>query len=59
MNKMEQAALKHVAQELAYQRSAQAGLDAAADKRRRESADRKAGHLPACTLMKCCAGCGR
>jgi hypothetical protein len=57
MTRMEQAALQHAADELRYQRTAQAAIDAKADRVRRALADRAAGHLPACGLLRCAAGC--
>lgn len=57
MSPAERNALKHAAEELAYRRSPQAKADAAADRARRDSADRKAGHLPTCGILKCAPGC--
>lgn len=57
MNTAERNALKHAADELTYRRSPQAKADAAADQQRREAADRKAGHLPTCGILKCAPGC--
>ena len=54
---LERAALDHARQWLAYQRSPQARRDAEIDRKRRAAADRAAGHLPACSLTKCAAGC--
>jgi hypothetical protein len=58
MKASERAALQHAAEELAYRRSPQAKLDAEADRKRREAADRNAGHLPTCGLTKCDPKCG-
>lgn len=57
MTRSEKAALNHAAEWLRYSRSPQAKRDAAADTRRRAQADRKAGHTPACGLMKCAHSC--
>lgn len=59
MNKMEQAALLHVREQLKYERSPQAAIDRAVDKRRRAELDRKLGHSPRCSLLKCAAECPR
>jgi hypothetical protein len=58
MNTFEKTALKHAAAELAYRRSAQAAVDFQASKLARAAADRKTGHTPQCTLMKCANHCG-
>jgi hypothetical protein len=57
MNTFEQTSLKHAAAELAYQRSPQAAIDLRAGKLARAAADRKAGHTPQCTLMRCAKNC--
>jgi len=57
MRTFEQTSLKHVAEELAYQRSPQAAIDLRAGKLARSEADRKAGHTPQCTLMRCAKNC--
>ena len=54
---LERAALKHAADELRYQRSPQAAIDRLADGARRAEADKKAGHLLTCGLMRCAPGC--
>jgi hypothetical protein len=54
---LEVAALQHAAAELNYQRSPQAARDRRADASRRAAADKKAGHLPTCGLMRCAPGC--
>lgn len=59
MKPSERAALQHAADELAYRRSPQAKIDAEADRARRERADRAAGHLPTCGLLKCDPKCTR
>lgn len=57
MRTFERMVLQHVAEELAYQRTAQARIDLKAGKLAREAADRKAGHTPQCTLMRCASEC--
>ena len=59
MNRMELASLEHVAEELRYQHSKQAKVDRVMDKANRETADRKAGHLPSCGLLRCDPDCRR
>jgi hypothetical protein len=59
MNPMEKKALQHAADELRYRKSKQARIDAENDKRRREAADIKAGHLPQCSLLRCAPTCPR
>lgn len=57
MTRLEKAALNHAAEEIRYQRSPQAKIDAAFDRKRRIQADKKAGHSPACGIMKCHPSC--
>ncbi len=57
MTKMERAALDHARDWLRYQNSPQYRLDVAVDRKRRESADKAAGHLPSCSLTKCSPDC--
>ena len=59
MNALEQMSLKHAKAELAYQRSAQAAIDLQVGKLARAAADRKAGHTPQCTLIRCANNCAR
>lgn len=57
LSPIERSSLNHAREWLRYQRSAQAQQDLIADKKRREAADKAAGHLPQCGLLKCVAGC--
>jgi len=57
MNEMERLALQHAAEWLKYQRSPQAAIDLARDKRRRAAANIAAGHTPQCSLTKCVSEC--
>lgn len=57
ISKMERAALEHAAGELAYRKSPQYHRDQIADAERRVKADRAAGHLPTCGLLRCAPGC--
>jgi hypothetical protein len=59
MKTLEQSSLQHAKDELRYQRSPQAWIDAQVDKARRAAADKKAGHVPGCSLTKCAPGCNR
>jgi hypothetical protein len=54
---MEQACREHAAAELRYQASPKAALDRLVDQTRRAAADRKAGHVPGCSLTRCAPGC--
>jgi hypothetical protein len=54
---MEAACQQHAAEQRRYDRSRQAVIDRAADAARRAAADKKAGHLPTCSLTKCAPGC--
>lgn len=57
MNRMERAALGHVAEWKAYERSGQAERDRVADIARREALDKSRGHVPGCGLLRCAPGC--
>jgi hypothetical protein len=57
MTKLEQAALGHASEWLRYQASPQARRDAEIDRKRRAASDKAAGHIPACSLTRCAAGC--
>lgn len=57
MTRMEQAALRHVAEYHRYTNSPQARIDAERDRARRIAADKKAGHTPMCGLLKCHHSC--
>jgi len=57
MSQLEKMSLKHAMDEIAYQRSKQAVIDLEAGKLARAAADRKAGHTPQCTLMRCANNC--
>ena len=57
MNRMEKAALRHIAEYHRYERSPQARIDRELDKQRRAAADRAIGHTPMCGLMKCHPSC--
>jgi len=59
MTPAERSALKHAADWIAYQRSAQASLDAAADRKRRAARDRANGHVPECSLTRCADDCAK
>lgn len=57
MNRLEAAALRHAAEWLRYSRSPLAKRDLAADIKRRRAADRKAGHVAGCGLLRCHPSC--
>ena len=57
MTPLERAALNHAKAELTYRRSPQAAVDVRDSEARRAAADRKTGHTPQCTLMKCSNDC--
>jgi hypothetical protein len=57
MNTLEKQALKHAEEYLRYARSKQSVTDMQIDAAKRRQADRAAGHLPACSLTKCCRDC--
>lgn len=57
MNRMEQAAQRHAAEWLAYQRSPQYAADLRADIARRAAIDAARGHTPRCGILQCVPGC--
>lgn len=57
MTDLEVSSVNHAAEEVRYQRTAKARVDAAQDKARRASADRAAGHSTECGLLRCAANC--
>jgi hypothetical protein len=57
MTKHEAHTLQLAREQQAYDRSPQSARDLQADIVRRAARDRAAGHLPACSLSRCCAGC--